>query len=71
MSRLSPATVELLDFVEEGQAEALLAMDARERGLAHAYPSIEKVANNCREIGDGIECSPIANSVRLLVDGNT
>ena len=44
MSRLSPATVELLDFVEEGQAEALLAMDARERGLAHAYPSIEKVA---------------------------
>jgi len=38
------ATVELLDFVEEGQAEALLAMDARERGAAHAYPSIEKVA---------------------------
>ena len=31
-------------MMEEGQAEALLAMDARERGLAHAYPSIEKVA---------------------------
>lgn len=37
------ATVELLDFVEEGQAEALLAMDAEERNKKHNYPDTEKV----------------------------
>jgi len=38
------ATVELLDFVEEGQAEALLAMDAEERNKKHSYYEVEKVA---------------------------
>jgi len=38
------ATVEVVDFVEEGQAEAFLAMDIRERNKKHAYPEIEKVA---------------------------
>jgi len=37
------ATVDLLDFVEEGQAEALLAMDADERNKKHTFKSIEKV----------------------------
>lgn len=38
------ATVEVVDFVEEGQAEAFLAMDIRERNKKHVYPEIEKVA---------------------------
>jgi len=37
------ATVELLDFVEEGQAEALLAVDPEERNKKHSYYDIEKV----------------------------
>jgi len=37
------ATVELLDFVEEGQAEALLAMEVEERNKRHNYPETEKV----------------------------
>ena len=37
------ASVELVDFVEEGQAEALLALDVEERSRRHAYPGIEKV----------------------------
>jgi len=36
-------TVELIDFVEEGQAEALLAMEPAERNKKNAYPHIEKV----------------------------
>ena len=39
------ATVEVVDFVEEGQAEAFLAMDIRERNKKHVYPEIEKVGN--------------------------
>ena len=39
------ATVEVVDFVEEGQAEAFLAMDIRERNKKHIYPEIEKVGN--------------------------
>ena len=39
------ATVEVVDFVEEGQAEAFLAMDIRERNKKHVYPEIEKVVN--------------------------
>jgi len=35
--------VEVVDFVEEGQAEAFLAMDIRERNKKHSYPEIEKV----------------------------
>jgi len=38
------ATVELIDFVEEGQAEALLAMDVDERNKKHNYLDTEKVA---------------------------
>jgi len=38
------ATVELMDFVEEGQAEALLAMDVTERNKKHNYLDTEKVA---------------------------
>ena len=34
-----------MDFVEEGQAEAFLAMDIRERNKKHVYPEIEKVVN--------------------------
>ena len=37
--------VEVMDFVEEGQAEAFLAMDIRERNKKHNYPEIEKVRN--------------------------
>lgn len=36
-------TVELIDYVEEGQAEALLAMEPEERKKKNAYPHIEKV----------------------------
>ena len=36
----------MLDFVEEGQAEALLAMEAGERNRRHSYPAIEKVLKN-------------------------
>ena len=39
------ASVEVVDFVEEGQAEAFLAMDIRERNKKHVYPEIEKVGN--------------------------
>ena len=38
------ASVELIDFVEEGQAEALLAMDVNERNKKHNYQDTEKVA---------------------------
>lgn len=38
------ATVELIDFVKEGQAEALLAMDVDERNKKHNYLDTEKVA---------------------------
>ena len=31
------ATVELLDFVEEGQTEALLAIEGNERNKKHIY----------------------------------
>ena len=37
--------MEVVDFVQEGQAEAFLAMDIRERNKKHAYPEIEKVGN--------------------------
>eukprot|EP00092_Neocalanus_flemingeri_P015889 GFUD01017206.1.p1 GENE.GFUD01017206.1~~GFUD01017206.1.p1 ORF type:complete len:476 (-),score=199.32 GFUD01017206.1:136-1563(-) len=37
------ALVELLDFVEEGQAEALLAMGVEDRNKKHNYPDTEKV----------------------------
>jgi len=37
------ATVELMDFVEEGQAEALLAMEVEERNKKHNYLNTEKV----------------------------
>ena len=41
--------MEVVDFVEEGQAEAFLAMDIRERIKKHAYPDIEKVGKHCLE----------------------
>ena len=36
--------VELLDFVEQGQAEGLLAMEVDERIKKHSYSDTEKVA---------------------------
>ena len=38
------AKVELLDFVEQGQAEGLLAMEVDERIKKHSYSDTEKVA---------------------------
>ena len=35
--------VEVVDFVEEGQADAFLALDIRERNKKYTYPEIEKV----------------------------
>ena len=42
-SSLPPAMVEVVDFVEEGQADAFLALDIRERNKKYTYPEIEKV----------------------------
>ena len=42
-SFIPPAMVEVVDFVEEGQADAFLALDIRERNKKYTYPEIEKV----------------------------
>ena len=42
-SSIRPAMVEVVDFVEEGQADAFLALDIRERNKKYTYPEIEKV----------------------------
>ena len=42
-SSIPPAMVEVVDFVEEGQADAFLALDIRERNKKYTYPEIEKV----------------------------
>ena len=60
LTTILPVSIELLDFVEEGQAEALLAMEAGERNRRHSYPGIEKVAKNVLE---GIVCRLIRHFV--------
>ena len=40
------ATVELLDFVEEGQAEALLAIEVNERNKKHIYWDTKQKTGN-------------------------
>ena len=42
-SSIRTAMVEVVDFVEEGQADAFLALDIIERNKKYTYPEIEKV----------------------------
>ena len=37
------AEIEMLDFVNEGKADAMLAMMAQERNKKHSYDDIEKI----------------------------
>ena len=64
------ATVEVVDFVEEGQAEAFLAMDIRERNKKHVYPEIEKVGNILPMLLEQL-CRNILYLICLLQGGKT
>ncbi len=46
------AKIELLDFVHEAEAEALLALDAEERAKSKSFSDIERVARKEHEEGN-------------------